>query len=124
MYSGQSIEHVTPADADVALAEVLRVLRPGGFFCLDTPNADACRMQLAGTGLSVTNPDHKVEYTHAELSAKLRTAGFEIRESWGLSYLPGAFRTGVFSEKELGLSTGVFAAVEKSYLLAYLCARP
>ena len=45
VYSGQSIEHVTPSDADIVIKEVARVLRPGGWFALDTPNARVTRVQ-------------------------------------------------------------------------------
>ena len=39
VYSGQSIEHVPIGAADVVLREIHRVLRPGGYLALDTPNA-------------------------------------------------------------------------------------
>ncbi|MCU1373789.1 MAG: Methyltransferase type 11, partial [Actinomycetia bacterium] len=78
VFSGQSIEHVPEAEADVVLAEAHRVLRPGGHLYLDTPNGLACRLQLAGTDERVTNPNHDVEYTAAELRAKLEGAGFVI----------------------------------------------
>ena len=45
VYSGESIEHVTTEDADVVMSETYRVLRPGGYFALDTPNAVVTRLQ-------------------------------------------------------------------------------
>jgi SAM-dependent methyltransferase len=123
VFSGQTIEHVTQADADRALAEVRRVLKPAGHFAVDTPNGAACRIQLAGSDLAVTNPDHEIEYTAAELTAKLERAGLRIDLARGLGHIPGAFETGVFSMGELCRSTGVFAEVERCYLLAYLCSK-
>lgn len=38
VWSGQSIEHVEPHAASRMCREALRILRPGGHFCLDTPN--------------------------------------------------------------------------------------
>ncbi len=38
VYSGQSIEHVTEAQGEQVAREAFRVLAPGGWLCLDTPN--------------------------------------------------------------------------------------
>jgi predicted SAM-dependent methyltransferase len=121
VYSGQSIEHVTGEEADQVLAEAFRVLRPGGHLCLDTPNFAASRLQLEGTDMEFTNPDHKIEYTHAELSRKLEASGFSIVAAKGLVHLPETFRTGKFSNEEMGTNTGVFDDIEQCSLLAYVC---
>ncbi len=47
VYSGQSIEHVPIEVGDTVLSEVRRVLRPGGYLGLDTPNA---RVDAAAAG--------------------------------------------------------------------------
>jgi predicted SAM-dependent methyltransferase len=117
--SGQSIEHITEAEAEVALREIHRVLRPGGHLCLDTPNGAACRLQLGGPG--VTNPDHEIEYTHLELSRKLEGAGFVIERAQGLNHLPSTFATEEFRFEELARHIGVFDDIEHCYLLAYRC---
>ena len=46
VYSGQTIEHVTEADGDTVVREAFRVLAPGGWFCLDTPNGPALAAAL------------------------------------------------------------------------------
>jgi SAM-dependent methyltransferase len=117
VYSGQSIEHVSVADADAALAEVRRVLRPGGFLALDTPNGAVCRLQQPG----FIDPDHKVEYTHAELSAKLTAAGFAIVRRHGLNFAGASVETGVFDVGETARQWGLFDDIENSYILAYVC---
>jgi len=121
VFSGQSIEHVSEDDGDVMLREAFRVLRPGGHLCLDTPNRAATELQL-GDGLS--NPDHELEYTHAQLSEKLERAGFVIELARGLNLVAGAFESGVFSTEELARHVGVFSDIERSYVLAYVCRRP
>src|SRR5206468_8820731 len=120
-YSGQSIEHITEGEADLCLAEVGRVLRPGGHLCLDTPNRLASELQLEGTGVQFVNPDHKIEYTDEQLRAKLEAHGFAIREAKGLVHLPETFRTGKFQPDELADNTGVFADIGECSLLAYVC---
>jgi predicted SAM-dependent methyltransferase len=117
--SGQSIEHVTQEDAARALAEAHRVLRPDGYLCLDTPNGAACRLQMGGEG--VTNPDHEIEYTHREMTGMLERAGFRIELERGLNFLPETFASGTFSFEELARYVGVFADIERCYLLAYIC---
>jgi predicted SAM-dependent methyltransferase len=70
--SGQSIEHITEEDADIVLRECMRILRPGGHLCIDTPNGESTRLQQA----EFVDPDHKVEYSHGALLSKIEDAGF------------------------------------------------
>ena len=120
VYSGQSIEHVTPQDARRTLAEVLRVLRPGGHFALDTPNARVTRLQQD----ALVDPDHELEYHHAELSEVLRGAGFEIEWAAGLNYAGDIRTRQEFSAERTAANCGVYAAIEDCYLLAYVCRKP
>lgn len=121
VFSGQSIEHVHESDADLLLKGAFRILRPGGLLCLDTPNASVCRLH---TGDALIHPDHKIEYTHEQLSEKVRGAGFEIVEAKGLHLLASSVRTGVFSEDEFLRNNGVFGDPADCYVLAYVCRKP
>jgi SAM-dependent methyltransferase len=120
--SGESIEHVPEADADVMLRDVLRVLRPGGWFALDTPNRATTLLQTGPDRF--TNPDHDIEYTHDQLSIKLRSAGFTIDAAFGLAHVGESVAKGEFSDAELAAKRGVFHDIERCYLLAYLCRKP
>jgi SAM-dependent methyltransferase len=120
VYSGQTIEHVSPADCDLTLAETFRVLAPGGWFAVDTPNDTVCRLQTP----EFINDDHQVEYTHAEFSAKLERAGFEIVEAKGLNYLGHPASAGGFDEAEVAGNWGLYGEPEDCYLLAYLARKP
>jgi SAM-dependent methyltransferase len=120
VYSGQTFEHVTEEDGNAVLEQVRRVLRPGGCFALDTPNATVCRMQQA----HFIDPDHKIEYTAEQLDEKLRAAGFEITGRWGLVYGGEPVLEGSFSEAEAARNAGMFADVEHCYLLAYTALSP
>jgi SAM-dependent methyltransferase len=123
VYSGQTFEHVPEEVGDTVLAEVLRVLKPGGHLALDTPNGAACRLQLEGSDLEVTNPDHDIEYDHGPLRRKITGTGFEIERQLGLTHLPNTFATGHFDPAEIR-TTGVFSDIENCYVLAYLCRKP
>ena len=120
VYSGQTIEHVTPEECDQVLAGVRRVLKPGGWFAVDTPNGPVCRLHQS----EFINPDHKVEYSHAEFAARLQGAGLEVVGAWGLDWVGESVRTGEFSEDELCENVGMFHEIEECYLLAYLCRTP
>jgi SAM-dependent methyltransferase len=120
VYSGQSIEHVPLDVADVVLSEVRRVLRPGGYLALDTPNARVTRLQQA----EFIDPDHEHEYTHAELSSKLEGAGFSVVSGMGLNYAGPGLAAGRFDGAAVATARGLFSEIEDCYLLAYVCQVP
>jgi SAM-dependent methyltransferase len=120
VYSGQSIEHVTEAEGDTVLREVFRVLAPGGWFCLDTPNGPVWRLRSA----ELMNDDHKVEYGSAELQAKLETSGFVMVEAKGLNLMQRGVAAGRFDEAEASAHPGVYAAAEDCLLLALVARKP
>lgn len=122
VFSGESIEHISEAEADVMLRDVLHVLRPGGWFGVDTPNRAATVFQTGPDRF--TNPDHDIEYTHPQLSTKLRDAGFDVRSEFGLAYVGESMAKHEFSDDELARNHGVFHDIEHCYLLAYICQKP
>ena len=120
VYSGQSIEHVTPAEAEQVLAEIHRLLVPGGYLALDTPNARACRLQQE----EFIDPDHKVEYTHQEMLDLLEGADLELVEAKGLNYMGTAASQHRYDADEAAGNQGMFAEIDDCYLLAYVARRP
>jgi SAM-dependent methyltransferase len=120
VYSGQSIEHVTQEDGDAVVREVFRVLGPGGYFALDTPNGPAWRLRSA----ELMNDDHEVEYAAGELAAKLEAAGFDVVESKGLNLMRRGTEAGVFDEVEASAHPGVFSSAESCLLLAVVARKP
>jgi SAM-dependent methyltransferase len=119
VYSGQSIEHVTRRDADEVLGQVRRLLKPGGVLALDTPNRKLTRLQ----GPSFVDPDHKYEYTHREMVAMLRSNGFVIERSHGISYGGDSVTRRAFDAGELATKRGLFDEIDDCYLIAYVCRR-
>lgn len=62
VWSGESIEHVSEEAGERTIQEAMRVLKPGGYFCLDTPNRAITKIHTAWRGGDFVNPDHKIEY--------------------------------------------------------------
>jgi SAM-dependent methyltransferase len=120
VYSGQSIEHVSEEEGDVALAEAFRVLEPGGHLALDTPNAAVCRLEQD----AFIDPDHKVEYTLDALTDKVTAAGFEVVTARGLNWGGTGIGRGIFDLAEVAAHNGIFYDAASCYLLALLCRKP
>lgn len=77
--SFETIEHL-PDDVRAAyLAEMQRVLAPGGVVIISTPNKEITTPWKD----KPNNPYHVLEYTEAALGKELRDAGFAIAEMWG-----------------------------------------
>jgi SAM-dependent methyltransferase len=120
VYSGQSIEHVTRREAESVLSQVRRVLKPGGFLAIDTPNSRLTRLQQD----TFIDPDHKYEYSHEEMAAMLRGHGFVIEQALGINYGGESVARGVFDPEEVATRRGCFHEISDCYLLSYICRRP
>ncbi len=120
VYSGQSIEHVSEAEGDVVLAECFRVLEPGGYLAIDTPNGRVCRLQQD----SFIDPDHEVEYTLGQLRDKVERAGFDVLTERGLNWGGPAVAEGRFDQVALAGNYGTYFDAEACYLLALLLRKP
>jgi predicted SAM-dependent methyltransferase len=120
VYSGQSIEHVTEAAGDTVLQECMRILEPGGFMAIDTPNGRVCRLQQD----ALIDPDHKVEYTLGQLRDKVQRAGFDVLTERGLNWGGPAVAEGRFDQEALAANRGIYHDAESCYLLALLVQKP
>jgi SAM-dependent methyltransferase len=120
-WSGQSIEHITPAEARVVIEEVYRVLKPGGHFCLDTPNR---RLTMLQVRRGFVHPEHKIEYLPSELAGQLVQAGFTMVEQRAVSPMPLSQRAGRFSRLEFIHSTSIGDDPDTGYSFYLRCEKP
>ncbi len=127
VFSGQSIEHVQMDEGDLMLKESYRILRPGGWLAVDTPNRAITRLwvdQDRPWKTGYVDPDHKYEYTVAELVDKVTAAGFSVVETKGLNLGTEVLESGTFSLENLAKHPGVYADAASCYALAILCRKP
>lgn len=81
-------------DAEATLAELGRVIRPGGVLALNVPNALSPYLPYAMgvklTGTSLLKGVHTRWYTPGELRRLLAAADFDVVETWGQVHYPWA----------------------------------
>ncbi len=124
VYLGQTFEHVTRGEGRALLAEIERVLTDGGHPAVDTPNRAATSIELEGSGRQFIDPDHEVEYTHAEMIGLIGEAGLEPVRWHGLNYLGAELDSGSVTETAIAESPGLLDVPARCYLLAYVAAKP
>ncbi len=121
VFSGESIEHVTKPEAVRVIAEARRVLKPGGYFCLDTPNSKLTRIHSPNQFI---HPEHKIEYVPSDLITMLKTGGFEVIETGGICPMPESAKTGVFDETEVFRMPALSDDADLSYCFYVKCQKP
>lgn len=121
VFSGESIEHVSEDEAEQTMREAYRILKEGGYFCLDTPNARLTRLQSPG---ALIHAEHKKEYYFEEIKQKLTSAGFSIEETGGICPMRESIRSGVFNFDEMLENPVLDADPEVCYLLFFKCKKP
>lgn len=78
VFSGQNIEHLFGDDAVDFLLESKRVLQPGGWLVMDSPNREVA------SALIWTQPQHTIELTPDEAAELVTLAGFDVADVRGL----------------------------------------
>lgn len=83
VHSSHVIEHLT--DPNSFLKEIYRILVPGGYLLLTTPDIAGFQARLFGERWRSAIHDHMLLFSRRTLDKALRTAGFTVlkRRSWG-----------------------------------------
>ena len=124
VWSGQSIEHVTQSDANRMCEEAFRVLRPGGHFCLDTPNGIITSIHAATAGLTFIHADHKIEYLPEALETMLLGCGFAVVDKRGICGMPMTSKSGTFIYEDFLLGGAITGDLDSSYIQFFNCVKP
>jgi SAM-dependent methyltransferase len=120
VWMGQTIEHIEKQEAINVLRQSYRILRVGGYLCLDTPNAAVCRIAVPDGFIF---PEHKHEYYVDELADEIRRAGFNLEDVKGLGPMPDTVRTGRFDIMELYRNCHVCDTIEDCYFFYCKCSK-
>lgn len=83
-------EHVPPEDGPVMLAEIYRVLEPGGKLILSTLNRKSLARRIMSSASTVEAHFNEVAYN--QLQDNIRQAGFTIQEVRGVGLVPLMWR--------------------------------
>ncbi|KUO51812.1 MAG: hypothetical protein APF82_09735 [Sphingomonadales bacterium BRH_c42] len=78
LFSGQNIEHLYRDDLEGFLREANRVVTPGGYFCMDSPN------RAVTQELGYVQPQHVLELTVDEACELVGAAGFSVENVYGI----------------------------------------
>lgn len=124
VWSGQSIEHVSPELGRRMCNEAFRVLKPGGSFCLDTPNRLVTELHTATVGGGFIHPDHKIEYTPDQLRSILISTGFIISQEWGICEMPLTVKNKSFTYDDFVVGGAISKNIDDSYIQFFSCTKP
>lgn len=124
VWSGESIEHIIEEAGKQMVHEAYRVLKPGGSFCLDTPNRLITEIHTAWSGGGFIHPEHKLEYYPAQLQKMLISSGFKIVEKRGVREMPRTAATGQFDYTDYVTGNALPQQVESAYMQYYHCQKP
>jgi SAM-dependent methyltransferase len=94
IFMGQVVEHIQIAGLPVVFNWIKAHLQPGGVFCFDTPNRIVTKVQM-GDDLYI-DPDHKKEYTPAEIVTLMQENGFEVIQQKAILQMPNVQKNNSF----------------------------
>jgi ubiquinone/menaquinone biosynthesis C-methylase UbiE len=124
IWSGQSIEHVSQEDGEKMCRAAFRVLKPGGAFCLDTPNRLLTEIHTRDIGGGFIHPEHCIEYKPGQLRELLERTGFEIKHSYGVCEMPSTLASGAFCYEDFLCGRQVTDEIDSGYIQFFHSVKP
>lgn len=124
VWSGQSIEHVSQEDGEKMCRAAFRVLKPGGAFCLDTPNRLLTEIHTRDIGGGFIHPEHCIEYKPGQLRELLERTGFEIKHSYGVCEMPSTLASGAFCYEDFLCGRQVTDEIDSGYIQFFHSVKP
>ncbi len=124
VWSGESIEHVDEESGIKMIREAFRILKPGGSFCLDTPNRIITKIHTEWSGGGFIHPEHKLEYYPDQLESALTSEGFVVSLKKGIRNMPKTYANGVFDYSDYILGSPICDDVTSSYMMYFHCIKP
>lgn len=116
VFLGQAIEHIHAESLPGTLEWALRHLSPQGRLVFDTPNRLLTKIQCPD---SLIDPDHKYEYTPAEMESVVSACGFQVVKKVGMVHLPVQAASGMYDPREFADAPLLSEDVDACYLFAF-----
>lgn len=123
VWAGQSIEHVSVDSGRKMCRAAYRVLKPGGAFCLDTPNRLITKIHTREIGGGFIHPEHCIEYEPDQLRKILEAAGFAVKVVLGVCEMPNTSASGVFDYTDFLFGKQISENVDQSYIQYFHCVK-
>jgi len=121
VWLGQVVEHMERNEALKMYKEAKRILKPNGYFCLDTPNRFLTEIHTKGFGDGYVHPEHKIEYYPDDLKQDLMDSGFVIDLSIGVCHMPESFHSKCFNYNDFLFGNLFSDNICESYIQFYRC---
>jgi glycosyltransferase involved in cell wall biosynthesis/predicted SAM-dependent methyltransferase len=121
VWSGQSIEHIPLEAGDKMCRAAFRVLKPGGAFCLDTPNRLVTEIHTRDVGGGFIHPEHCIEYKPEQLRVLLERTGFEIKQEFGICEMPNTRASGAFCYEDFLYGSQITKNIDNGYIQFFYC---
>lgn len=121
VWSGQSIEHVPLEAGEKMCRAAYRVLKPGGTFCLDTPNRLITKIHTRDVGGGFIHPEHCIEYEPVQLRQLLESAGFVVIKEFGICEMSRTKQNNKFDYTDFLYGQQISRNIDESYIQFFHC---
>jgi len=116
VFLGQAIEHIWPEQLGGMLAWIRNHLAEHGVLIFDTPNRLLTKIQCPESWI---DPDHKHEYTPAEMEQVLDGAAFDVVRRVGILHLPRQAACGKYDIREFAEGALLSDDADACYMFAF-----